>query len=180
MNILKEKYIKEAMPKMKEKFGYKNNMAVPKLEKAVLNVGIPAQKSDKQFQELILKTLSRVTGQRAVTTKARKSISSFKVREGSVIGAKVTLREEKMYSFLNKLIDLTLPNVRDFRGIPEKSVDRGGNLTLGVKEHIVFPEISTDEVENLHGLEVSVTTTAKTREEGSELFRLLGFPFSKN
>ena len=179
MNQLKEKYIKEAIPQMKEKFGYKNNMAVPKLDKAVLNVGISSQKDDK-FQELVLQTLSRITGQKAVANKARKSISSFKVREGSVIGAKVTLRGEKMYSFLNKLIDLTLPNVRDFRGIAEKCVDKGGNLTVGVKEHIVFPEIKTDEVENIHGLEVSVTTTAKSREEGLELFKLLGFPFGKN
>ncbi|MFH1890413.1 MAG: 50S ribosomal protein L5 [Candidatus Kuenenbacteria bacterium] len=179
MNRLKEKYIKEVVPAMKEKFGYRNNLAVPKIDKVVLNVGISVSKGDKNFFELVARTLSRITGQKAVFIKAKRSIASFKIREGNIIGAKVTLRNEKMYSFLIKLIDLTLPNVRDFRGLNIKSVDKGGNLTIGFKEHIIFPEISADEVENVHGLEAVIATTAKTMQEGQELLKLIGFPFQK-
>ena len=179
MNSLKEKYIKEVIPKMREKFGYKNDLAVPKLVKAVLNARISASKNDKNYLDLVSNTLSRISGQKALFTKARQSISSFKIREGDVVGVKTTIRQERMYSFLMKLINLALPNVRDFHGVDIKNIDDSGNLTIGFCEHIVFPEISTDEVENLHGLEVTVVTTAKTRHEGQELLRLLGFPFMK-
>jgi len=180
MTQLKEKYIKEVIPAMQEKFGYQNSMAVPKMEKVTINVGISASKKDDKHQELVEKTLTRITGQKPVMTKARQAISAFKIRQGNVVGAKVTLRSERMYDFVSKLINITLPRVRDFRGINPKSVDRAGNLNIGFKEHIAFAEIDPSEVEMLHGLEVAITTSAKNYEEGFELFRLLGVPFIKN
>jgi large subunit ribosomal protein L5 len=179
MNRLKQKYLKEIIPALKEKFGYKNILAVPKLLKVTLNVGISATKKDDKYQELINKTLTRISGQKPVFTKAKKAISSFKTREGQIVGAKVTLRKDRMYDFVDKLIGISLPRVRDFRGINSKSVDKGGNLTIGFKEHLVFGEINMDEVENIHGLEVVLTTNAKNKEEGLELFKLLGMPFQK-
>jgi len=179
MNRLKEKYIQQVIPQMQERFGYKNALAVPRLDKVVLNVGIPIGRNDKKFQELVASILSRISGQQPVFTKARKSISSFKIRQGNIVGASVTLRQDRMHDFIDKLINLTLPNVRDFRGLNRKSLDRVGNLTIGFKEYLPFPEINPDEVENIFGLEVSLTTTARNRAEGEALFELLGFPFTK-
>jgi large subunit ribosomal protein L5 len=177
MNRLKEKYNKQIISELQKKFNYKNKLAVPSIEKVVLNVGIPASKSDQKFQDLVGATLTRISGQKPVFTKAKKSISSFKVREGMIIGASVILRRDRMYNFLDKLISLSLPNVRDFRGLTKKSIDQKGNLTIGFKEYLAFPEINPDEVENTHGLEVCITTTAESKEEGFVLFSLLGFPF---
>lgn len=177
MNRLEAKYNKEVVAKMSAHFGYKNKLAVPRVGKVVLNVGISATRGDDKFIELVSNTLSRISGQKPVLTKAKKSISSFKIREGNILGAKVTLRGSRMYEFLDKLIHLTLPNVRDFRGLEKKSLDQGGNLTIGFKEYLPFPEINPDEFENVHGLEVCVTTTARDKERAFALLSLLGFPF---
>lgn len=176
---LKEKYKKEVIPAMMEKFGYKNPFAVPKLEKVVLNVGLSQGLKDKKYEDLVEQTLMRITGQKPIKTKAKKSVSSFKIREGMIVGTKVTLRKDKMYDFVTKFINITLARVRDFRGLSQKAVDKQGNLTIGFREHIVFPEIRPDEVEKIHGLEVTVATSAKNKEEGLELLTLLGFPFKK-
>jgi large subunit ribosomal protein L5 len=177
MSRLKQKYIDQVIPSMQQLFGYKNKLAVPKIDKVVLNVGMSVSRSDAKFQALVSKTLSRITGQQPVFTKAKKSISSFKTRQGQIIGAKVTLRQDHMYDFIDKLINLSLPNVRDFRGLTKKSLDQGGNLTIGFKEYLAFPEINPDEVENIHGLEVCIQTTAKDKQQGFALLSLLGFPF---
>lgn len=174
---LKELYKKEIIPKMKEKFSYKNILLVPKLDKVVINVSFGGHSKDKSFIENIEKNLAKITGQKLILTKAKKSISAFKIREGNIIGAKVTLRGNRMYDFVEKLINITFPRVRDFRGINKKSVDGAGSLTIGFQEHLAFPEIRSDDVENIHGLEVSILTTAATREEALELFKLMGFPF---
>jgi large subunit ribosomal protein L5 len=174
---LKEYYKKEVVPQLKEEFGYTNNLAVPKLEKVVLNAGLSKGLKDSSFIETVENTLTRITGQRPVKTKAKKSISNFKIREGMVIGLKVTLRGDKMYDFIEKLIKITLPRVRDFRGLSLKSIDKEGNLNIGIKEHIAFPEIQADEIEKLHGLEMAIVTTAQNRQEGEVLFKSLGFPF---
>lgn len=179
MNRLYKKYLTEVVPKLEADFGYGNRLAVPKITKATLNVGIPSAKSEAKFQETVGRTLSRISGQKPVFTKAKKSISSFKTRENQIIGAKVTLRQARMYEFIDKLISLTLPSVRDFRGLNKKTVDQKGNLSIGFREHLPFPEINPDEVENVHGLEVCLTTTAKNQEEGLALFKYLGFPFAQ-
>jgi len=177
MNRFKEKYLKTVVAQMKEKFGYSNSLAVPKVDKIVLNVRISASNSDQKFQELAADTLTRISGQKPIFTKAKKSISSFKIREGQIVGVSVTLRNNRMYDFLDKLVNLSLPSVRDFRGLSQKSIDGQGNLTIGFKEYLAFPEINPDEVENLHGLEVCIHTTAKSKKEGFILLALLGFPF---
>jgi len=164
-------------PKLKEEFGYKNVMQVPRIEKVVLNVGYGRRVKDKQFIEQVEKTLTQITGQKPVHNKATKSISNFKIREGMNIGVSVTLRGKAMYEFLNKLINITFPRVRDFRGINPKSFDKNGNYSIGFKENIAFPEIGADAVDNLHGLEVVVATTATNKEEGFALLKGLGFPF---
>lgn len=164
---------------MKEKFGYQNNLAVPKLTKVSVNVGINARNTDSAYQDSVEKNITRITGQKPVRTKAKKAISSFKVREGMVVGVKVTLRGQRMYDFLDKLVNISLPRVRDFRGLNSKIVNDHGKLTIGFKEYNVFPEIKMDEIEKSHGLEVTIDNTANTREEGLELFQLLGFPFQK-
>ncbi len=179
MNELIKKYKEVVVPQMKEKFGYKNDLAVPRIEKVTLNVGISSSNKDTQFIKAIEESLTSITGQRPVKTLAKKSISSFKIRRGMVVGYKVTLRGKKMYDFIYKLINIALPRVRDFWGISLKSVDKQGNLTLGFKENIVFPEINPSKVEKFHGLEVTITTSAKTREEGLTLLKLLGFPFKE-
>jgi len=176
---LKEKYTKEILPKLKEKFGYKNNMQAPKMEKVVINVGFGRHNKDKAFIENVVKTLTNISGQKPVLTKAKKAISSFKIREGMIIGATVILRGERMYDFVEKLVNVSFPRVRDFRGISEKCVDRTGNITVGLKENVAFPEIKVDEIENVHGLEISISTNKNIREESLELFRLLGFPFKQ-
>jgi len=174
---LQEKYKKEILPKLKEKFRYTNNLDTPNIQKVVINVGAGKHSKDKNHVENVQSTLERISGQKPVLTKAKKSISSFKLREGSVVGVMVTLRSKRMYDFLDKLICVTFPNIRDFRGISNKCVDKQGNITVGIKEHIAFPEIRNDEVDKIHGLEISVSTTAKNKEEGLELFKLMGFPF---
>lgn len=176
---LKELYQKKISAELKEKLGYKNVFQVPKLEKVVFNVGLSKGLKDAAFLDIVESTLLRITGQRPVKTKAKKSISNFKIREGMVIGMKVTLRGQRMYDFIDKLIKVTLPRVRDFRGLPLKSIDPRGNLSIGIREHISFPEIKVDEIEKLHSLEVTIVTTAKDKKEGQALFEALGFPFRK-
>ncbi len=176
---LAEKYKKQIVPKLKEKFSYKNVYEVPRLTKVVINVGVGRHTKDKGFVDETVNTLTRISGQKPVLTKAKKSISSFKVRQGMVVGVAVTLRGKRMYDFVDKLVNISLPRVRDFRGISPKAVDRSGNLTIGVKEQLIFPEIKPDEIENYHGLEVCLATTARTRDEGLELFGMMGFPFKK-
>lgn len=177
---LKEKYNKEIVPELIKKFNLKNKLSAPKIEKVVLNVGFGRHVKDKAYIEKVVDGLTRISGQKPVLTKARKSISSFKIRDGMTIGASVAIRGKRMYDFLDKLINVSFPRVRDFRGISDKSVDRAGNITIGFKEHLAFPEINTDEVENVYGLEVCISTTAKNREHGLEMFRLMGFPFKTN
>ena len=175
---LKEKYQKEVIPAMMARFGYRNPMAVPKIEKVILNTGfgrlVAGKSSDEQknIQNSALEGLSLISGQKPVLKKAKKSISSFKIREGMVIGAVVTLRKKRMQDFVEKLIHIALPRSRDFRGIDSKSFDKKGNLTIGIREHIIFPEILPEKAKNIFGLEITVATTAKTREEGIELLKL--------
>ncbi|MEI6288283.1 MAG: 50S ribosomal protein L5 [bacterium] len=176
---LHQKYQKEIIPALQEKFELKNYLAVPKIKSISVNIGINARNSDSSVADNAEATLRRITGQKPIRTKAKQAISAFKVRQGQVVGVKVTLRGERMYDFIDKLVNVAIPRIRDFRGLLEKNVDKQGNLTLGFKEHIVFPEIKSDEVEKILGLEVSVATSAKNHEQGLELFRLLGFPFQK-
>jgi len=179
---IQEKYNNEVVPEMMKKFGYKNKMAVPKIEKVVVNTGfgrVVAGKSNedqKKTSEFIIQELSLVCGQKAVPTFAKKAIASFKIREGMIIGAKATLRGKKMLNFLERLIHLVLPRTRDFKGIDQKSIDKKGNLSLAIKEHIAFPEISAEKAKNIFGLEVTINTTSKNKEEGLELLKLIGFP----
>jgi large subunit ribosomal protein L5 len=180
---LQLKYQKDVIPKMKEKFGYPNSMAVPKIDKVSINIGFGRQVASeasseerKKIQNFILQDLSLIVGQKLVLTKAKKSIAAFKIREGLPIGAMCTLRRKKMYDFLERLIAIGLPRSRDFKGIEEKSIDRTGNLTVGIKEHIVFPEVSPERAKQIFGFEVVVATTARKREEGIELLKLMGFP----
>jgi large subunit ribosomal protein L5 len=176
---LKEKYQKEIVPAMREKFGYKNALAVPSLQKVTLNIGVRSDRNDEQFVTTMKETLRKISGQQAVETKARKSIAGFKIRQGQTVGLKVTLRGTRMYDFVDKLVNVTLPRVRDFRGLASKSVDKVGNLTVGFREHLPFPEVNPDEVDKLHGLEAVITLNTKTHDEGLELLRLMGFPFKK-
>lgn len=182
MMRLKEKYIKEVIHQMIEKFGYKNRMAVPKIEKVVVNTGFgrliagKTSEEQKKIQDAILEDLALLSGQRPILTRAKKSISGFKIKEGMAIGAQITLRGKKMNDFLERLIHIVLPRSRDFRGIESKSLDKKGNLTIGIKEHIAFPEILPEKAKTIFGLEITVVTTAKSREEGIELLKSLGFP----
>lgn len=178
MNSLKKQFNEKIITAFKKKYGY-NNLEVPKLEKVVLNIGLGQGLKDPKFNEVTEKTLMRISGQKPIKTLAKKSISNFKIREGLVVGIKVTLRGEKMYDFVEKLIKVTLPRIRDFQGLSLNSVDNSGNLNIGIKEHICFPEIKSDEVEKIHGLEVSIITSTNNHQEGLELFRLLGFPFQE-
>ena len=176
---LQEQYKKHIIPELKKQFGYKNDLEAPKLTKVVINVGFGRHSKEKQYIEAVVNGLKRISGQQPILTKAKKSISSFKIREGMTIGAAVTLRGKRMYDFVDKLVNVSFPRVRDFRGISKKGVDRNGNMTVGFKEHLAFPEIMADEVENVFGLEVCLATTAKSRDEGLALFTLMGFPFKK-
>jgi large subunit ribosomal protein L5 len=182
---LAEKYKKEVIPAMQEKFNYKSVMAVPKIEKVVINTGFGRQAAalgndeQKKLADYVLENLGLIAGQKPVKTYARKAIAPFKIRQGMVIGAKVSLRGKKMVDFLERLVHLVLPRTRDFKGLLNKAVDKQGNLTIGVKEHIVFPEILPEKARNIFGLEITVNTTAKTKEEALELFKLLGFPMEK-
>lgn len=179
MAVLAQHYTKTVVPALKAQFGYTNAHEVPRLVKVVLNVGLPAGSKDAKLAETAEQVLRRISGQQPVKTLAKKSISNFKIRQGMVVGAMVTMRGKRMEAFVEKLIHITLPRVRDFRGLSPKTLDGGGNFSIGFKEFIAFPEIAPDEVERLHGLEVSVVTTAKTQEEGFALLKLLGFPFKE-
>jgi large subunit ribosomal protein L5 len=176
---LKQYYKKHVLPKLQEELGIKNEMAVPRMEKVTLNVGIGPGLKEPKYKEQVEATLAKITGQRAVLTRARKSISSFKIREGMEIGVKATLRGDRMYDFVEKFINIVFPRVRDFRGIEVKKVDKDGNISVGIKETLAFPEISPEEIELNHPLEITITTTANSRDEGVALFEKLGFPFKK-
>lgn len=179
MARLKDIYKETVMPKLKEKFGYKNIMQIPKIEKVVINVGAGEAKDNSKVIGSILEDLSTITGQRPVVCTARKSVANFKIREGMKIGAKVTLRGEKMYEFLDRFFNLALPRVRDFRGINPNSFDKKGNYNMGVKEQLIFPEIEYDKIDKIRGMDISISTTAKTDDEARELLRLMGAPFAK-
>jgi len=176
---LREKYKKVIVPKLQAEFGYKNSLMAPRLVKAVLNVGFGRAAKEKDVKDAVAKGLMKISGQKPVFTVAKKSISAFKVREGMIIGAKVTLRGARLYDFVEKLVNITFPRVRDFRGLSEKLVDRQGNLTVGFKEHAAFPEIKAEDIDEAFGLEVSLAGAAKSREEALALFKALGFPFKK-
>ncbi len=178
-SILHTTYKKDIVPTLKEKFGYSNIMQVPKIARVVINVGFGRHAKDNSFIEGVEKTLSKITGQKPVRNKAKKSISNFKIREGMNVGASVSLRGDNMYEFLYKLINLTLPRVRDFRGLNPKSFDKNGNYTIGFKENLAFPEMSSESSDSVHGLEITVSTSAKNAEEGKALLEAIGFPFRK-
>ena len=179
MARLKEKYIKDIIPALNEKFKYKSIMQVPKLEKVILNMGVGETKENPKAMDSAVGDLSIITGQKPVVTKAKKSVAAFKLREGMNIGCKVTLRGERMYEFVDKLFNVALPRVRDFRGIPVNSFDGRGNFSMGIKEQLIFPEIEYDKIDKIRGMDVSFVTTAKTDEESRELLKLLGMPFSQ-
>jgi large subunit ribosomal protein L5 len=176
---LQEKYKKQIILAMREKFGYKNDLAVPKIEKVVVNTGIGRALKDEKAQGEITKDLTLITGQKPTQKQAKKAIAAFKTRRGMVVGLAVTLRGKRMYDFLGRLIDIAIPRSRDFRGLKELSIDKEGNLNIGIKEQIIFPEISAESAKNIFGLEICVKTTAKRKEEGVELLRLMGFPIKK-
>jgi large subunit ribosomal protein L5 len=179
MNRLKEKYLKEITPALMSKFNYKSVMEVPKIEKIVVNMGVGDAVQNAKALDMAVEELSLITGQKPVVTRAKKSIAGFRLREGMPIGAKVTLRGERMYEFLDKLISVSLPRVRDFRGVSKKAFDGRGNYTLGIKEQLIFPEIDYDKVSKVRGMDIVIVTTAKTDEEARELLTLLGMPFQK-
>ena len=179
MARLKEIYDSEIVAKMKEKFGYTNPMQVPKLDKIVVNMGVGEAKENVKVLESAVRDMEIITGQKAVITKSKKSIANFKIREGMPIGCKVTLRGEKMYEFADRLINLALPRVRDFRGVNPNGFDGRGNYSMGIKEQLIFPEIEYDKIDKVRGMDVIFVTTAKTDEEARELLRLFNMPFSK-
>ena len=179
MSRLKEQYNSEIKDAMVKKFGYKNVMEIPKLEKIVINMGVGEAKENKKLLDTAIADLETITGQKAVVTTAKKSIANFKLREGMPIGCKVTLRGERMYEFADRLINLALPRVRDFRGINPNAFDGRGNYSLGIKEQLIFPEIEYDKVDKVRGMDVCFVTTAKTDEEARELLTLFGMPFKK-
>ncbi len=179
MSRLHDIYNSEIVPAMISKFGYKNVMQVPKLEKIVVNMGVGEAKDNAKVLESAAKDMETITGQKPVITKAKKSIANFKIREGMSIGCKVTLRGDKMYNFADRLINLALPRVRDFRGVSADAFDGRGNYSLGIKEQLIFPEIEFDKVDKVRGMDVVFVTTAKTDEEARELIRLFGMPYAK-
>ena len=176
---IKEKYTAEAIPALKQKFGYKNVMQVPKLSKIVINMGLGDCKDNAKAMEMAVNELTAIAGQKPMATKAKKSIANFKVREGMNVGAKVTLRGARMEEFMDKLVSVALPRVRDFRGVSAKAFDGRGNYALGIREQLLFPEIEYDKVEKIRGMEIVFVTTAKTDEECKELLSLLGMPFEQ-
>ena len=176
---LQEYYKKEILPKLKKELGIKNQMAVPRLSKIVVNVGFGRAAKEKDIAKTVAENLASITGQKAVLTKAKKAVSAFKIREGMIIGAMVTLRGKRMYDFAEKLINIYFPRVRDFRGLNEKSIDRSGNLTVGFRDIFAFPEVEVQDLENPHGLEAIIATTAKNKAEGFALFKALGFPIKE-
>lgn len=177
MSQLKETYIKEVAPALREKFGYRNVNEAPRIRKVVVNVGINSQNKDAKVTETVIDTVRRITGQAPVKTLAKKSIAGFKVRQGMVVGVKATLRGERMYAFIERLVKITLPRIRDFRGIAPTLMDKQGNMSIGFRDVVAFPEVQADAMERGHGLEIVIDTSAKTREEGLELLKRLGFPF---
>lgn len=178
MERLKEKYTKEVVPALMEKFGYKNIMQVPELEKIVLNMGVGEAVGNPKVLDSAVSDLTLIAGQKPILTRAKKSLAAFKLREGMPIGAKVTLRGERMYQFLDKFMNVALPRVRDFRGISDKSFDGRGNYAMGVKEQLMFPEIEYDKVDKLRGMDIIIVTTANSDEEAREFLKLMGMPFS--
>ena len=179
MSRLKELYKDEIAPAMAKKFGYKNVMEIPKLDKIVINMGVGEAKENAKLLEAAVKDMETITGQKAVLTKAKNSVANFKIREGMAIGCKTTLRGEKMYEFLDRLVNLSLPRVRDFRGVNPNAFDGRGNYALGIKEQIIFPEIEYDKVDKVRGMDIIFVTTAKTDEEARELLTLFNMPFAK-
>ena len=177
MARLKDKYLTEVVPALQQKFNYKNVMEIPRLEKIVLNMGLGDCKDNAKSMEVAVAELAAISGQKPLVTKAKKSIANFKVREGMNVGAKVTLRNARMYEFADKLMNIALPRVRDFRGVSTKAFDGRGNYALGIREQLLFPEIEYDKVEKIRGMEMIFVTTAQTDEEAKELLRLLGMPF---
>ena len=178
MARLKEIYLNEITAGMQKKFGYKNVMQIPKLDKIVINMGVGEAKDNAKALESAVKDMQTISGQKPVITKAKKSVANFKIREGQSVGMKVTLRGIRMYEFFDKFISIALPRVRDFRGVPTKSFDGRGNYSMGVKEQLIFPEISYDQVEKVRGFDICITTTANTDEEARELLAMLGMPFA--
>lgn len=178
MSRLKEKYSDEVAKGLMEKFGYKNIMEIPKIEKVVLNMGVGEAVSNPKVLDVAINDMTIIAGQKPVVTRAKKSIAAFKIREGMPIGAKVTLRGQRMYEFLDKLLNIALPRVRDFRGVSPKAFDGRGNYTMGIKEQLIFPEIEYDKVDKVRGMDIIIVTTAKTDEEARELLKLMGMPFS--
>ena len=176
---IKEKYLAEAVPALQQKFGYKNVMEIPRLEKVIINIGLGDCKDNAKALESAVAELTQIAGQKPLVTKARKSIANFKLRQGMNVGAKVTLRGARMDEFIDKLVNIALPRVRDFRGVSPKAFDGRGNYALGIKEQLIFPEIEYDKVEKIRGMEMIFVTTAKTDEEAKELLRLLGMPFAQ-
>ena len=176
---IKEKYLAEAVPALQQKFGYKNVMEIPRLEKVIINMGLGDCKDNAKALEVAVAELSQIAGQKPLVTKAKKSVANFKLRQGMNVGAKVTLRGSRMEEFMDKLVNIALPRVRDFRGVSAKAFDGRGNYALGIKEQLIFPEIEYDKVEKIRGMEMIFVTTAKTDEEAKELLRLLGMPFAQ-
>lgn len=179
MTRLYDRYTNEAIPALKKEFGYTNPMQVPRIEKVVLNVGLGEAVSNAKLIEVVCNEIGAITGQKPVVTKARKSIASFKLRQGMPIGVTVTLRRDRMYEFLDRLMNIALPRVRDFRGVSGKAFDGKGNYTLGIKEHIIFPEIAIDKIEKVYGMNICVVTSARTDDEARSLLKYLGMPFKK-
>ena len=179
MNRLKEKYLNEVVPSLMEKYNYKSKMEVPKLEKIVINIGVGDATSNSKLLDAAVADLAKLSGQKPVVTKAKKSIAGFKVREGQPIGCKVTLRGENMYNFMDKLISISLPRVRDFRGVSAKAFDGRGNYTMGIKEQLIFSEIDYDDVVKVRGMDIVFVTTAKSNEEAYDLLKGFGMPFKK-
>ncbi|CDZ23337.1 50S ribosomal protein L5 [[Clostridium] cellulosi] len=179
MARLRDYYKTEVSPALMKKFGYKSVMQIPKLEKVVINVGCGEARDNAKVIDSVMSDLAAITGQKPVVTKAKKSVANFKVRQGMNIGVKVTLRRDKMYDFLEKLFNVALPRVRDFRGINPNSFDGRGNYSLGLKEQLIFPEIDYDKIDKVRGMDISIVTTAKTDEEARELLTLMGAPFAK-
>jgi large subunit ribosomal protein L5 len=177
MTRMKKKYQEEVAPALMKKFSYKSVMQIPKLEKIVVNVGCGDARDNAKALDAVIRDITTITGQKAVVTKARKSVANFKLREGMPVGVKVTLRQDKMWEFLDRLLNIALPRVRDFHGISANSFDGRGNYALGVKEQLIFPEIDYDKIEKIRGMDIAICTTAKTDEEAKELLELLGAPF---
>lgn len=179
MNRVKAKYLNEVVPAMMKKFGYKTVMQCPKMEKIIINTGLGDIKDNAKSVQTTLNEIKMICGQQPVLTKAKKSVANFKLREGMNVGIKVTLRDEKMYEFFDKFISIALPRVRDFKGVSDKSFDGRGNYAVGLKEQLIFPEITYDQVEKIRGMDICIVTTARTDEEARELLSLLGMPFKK-